>query len=97
MTTVLRQEELNRASDRHFPRVELSYGRWVAMDGNTCDLFRQIQPFLTISRRVVLAADWNAVLDPDIYRKAERSESNYPDVKRFRVFIDKFNALNKFL
>lgn len=40
------------------------------------DLFGRIKPFLTTSRQVVLAGDWNAVFDSDINRIGERSGTN---------------------
>ena len=60
------------------------------------DFFRRIEPFMTSSRRLVLAGDWNAVLDPKIDRGGARRDTNNLDAKLFRNFVERFDLADKF-
>lgn len=52
--------------------------------------------FLTTSRTLVIASDWNGVLDPGIDRIGARSGTKIRDVKTLQDFIDKFGLLDKY-
>lgn len=61
-------------------------------------LFRQIELFLTKSRRVGLVEDWTAVLDTDMNHIEQRSRANNTDVKPFWVrfdLVDKCRSIGK--
>ena len=59
--------------------------------------FQRIDPFVTSSKRVVLAGDWNAVLDPSIDREGNRGpNTNNLDVIPFRDLIDRVDLVDKF-
>lgn len=60
--------------------------------------FRRIEPFMNSSRRLVLAGDWNAVLDPELDRgvNTRRDTNQNRDAKAFRDFVDKFDLVDKF-
>lgn len=61
------------------------------------DAFLQrIDPFLTTSRRVILAWDCNAVPDSDKDRTETRLGTNNPDVKPFLGFNDRLGLVDKF-
>lgn len=64
--------------------------------GDRPDLLRQIEPFLTTSRRAVLAGDWNFVLESDLDRIGEKSDNKNTDVKSFRDFIGKFDHVYQY-
>lgn len=56
--------------------------------GNLCvlswfgpDLFQRIEPLLSTFRRVGLESHWNALLEPDIDGRGEKSATSNPDVK----------------
>ena len=60
------------------------------------DFFRGIEPYMTSARPVILAGDWNAVLDPSIDRGGARRDTNNLDSKRFRNFVQRFDLVDKF-
>ena len=60
--------------------------------------FRRIEQFMGTSRTVILAGDWNAVLDPDLDRFGlpTRGTNRDRDAVLFREFVDKFDLIDKF-
>lgn len=56
----------------------------------------RIDPFLTVSHRVILAGDRNAILDPDLDRTWTRLGTDDQDVKLFRNFTDSLYLFDKF-
>lgn len=46
---------------------------------------------------VILVGGWNAVLNPDIYRTGTRLDTNNPDVKPYRNFIDRLDHVDKLI
>lgn len=59
-------------------------------------LFWRSEPFLATSCWLNLTGDLNAVLDHDIDRTEPISDTNNPDMKPFRDFIDKFDLFDKY-
>ena len=49
--------------------------------------FRRIEPYVVPSKRVILVADWNAVLDPNLDRGAISAGTNTLDARYFRDFV----------
>ena len=60
------------------------------------EFFQRIEPFMTSSRRLILAGDWNAVLDPMIDRGGARRVTNNLDARHFRKFVERFDLADKF-
>ena len=64
--------------------------------GERRSFFRQLEPFLDDSKRLVLMGDWNTILDPKVdkggqgARGLERCESSLID------FLAKFDLIDKF-
>lgn len=76
-----------------------SSSQWIYAPSNhsgRLDLFRRIESFLTTSRRLLLAGDWNALLDIDLDRIGTNSGTNNRDVKAFQEFIDKSDLVDKY-
>ena len=63
---------------------------------NLPDFFRRIEPYVTSSRLVVLAGDWNAVLDPNLDRGGTSSGTNSLDAQYFRRFVKRLDLVDKF-
>lgn len=55
-----------------------------------------IDPFLMISRQVILVGDWNVIFDPDKYGTGTKVGTNNRDVKPFQDIIDRLDLVEKF-
>lgn len=66
--------------------------------GEQMSVFRQINQFVILSKKVVLAGDQNTILNPELDQRGCNVGTNIPsDVKKnnFREFVTRFD-LNKF-
>ena len=58
--------------------------------------FRHIEPYVVLSKRVILVGDWNAVLDPNLDRGAITVGINTLDARHFRDFVQHLDLVDKF-
>ena len=50
--------------------------------------FRRIDPYVIPSKRVILAGDWNTVLDPNLDRGTSSTGTNTLNARHFRAFVE---------
>ena len=60
------------------------------------DFFQRIDQFLSTSKQVIIAGDFNAVLSPDIDRQAGRTNTINTDADVFRDFVDRMDLVDKY-
>ena len=58
--------------------------------------FRHIEPYVIPSKWVILVGDWNAVLDPNLDRRAISAGTNTLDARHLREFVQRRDLVDKF-
>ena len=58
--------------------------------------FRRIEPYVVLSKRVILVGDWNAVLDPNLDGGAISASTNPLDARYFCDFVEQLDLVDKF-
>ena len=58
--------------------------------------FRRIKPYVIPSKQVILAGDWNAILDPNLDREAINAGTNTLDAKHFASLSNDLISLINF-
>ena len=57
---------------------------------------RRIEPYVVLSKRVILVGDWNAVLHPNLDRGAISAGTNTLDARHFHDFVQRLDLVDKF-